>query len=242
MIPLTFSSTDDNLEFVRFDTLSDKERLIIGNSWDNPFNARYNHMRDPYGSVNEIATYEEPPLKDNYFRVVRKKDTQEIVGTCRFGKYHAATDNNTWDFGFNILLRHWFNGYGAEILRTIIELAKKEKVKTIIGGADIENFGSYKAMVKNGFQYDDVDNMGDYRYILDVKSHTPPTQQQIKDRWDNHMAMAKKDLGEKKVQLLEYINKEIFKLVQEIKAGGNEIALTKAYYDKLSELEPFKFS
>ena len=78
-----------------------------------------------------------------FFRVVRDKETYEIVGICRYGKYYDSEDNSIWDVGCNMLLKYWHSGYGVEVLTKIIELARNSGVKTIIGGADKENFGSF---------------------------------------------------------------------------------------------------
>ena len=95
-----------------FSILNEEEKKIVGDSWANPFNARYNAMRDPYGSVEELANLPEPTFSDfnNYydcmfFRVAFSKENGEIVGTCRFGKYHTCENADVWDFGDNVLLK-----------------------------------------------------------------------------------------------------------------------------------------
>ena len=157
---MTKQMESKRLVFKPFSALSAQERQIVGDSWANPFNARYNAMKDPYASVNELASTPEPTFNNiedyydsMYFRVAFEKESGKIVGTCRFGKYHSADTDKTWDFGFNVLLNSWYKGYGVEMVAAIIEYAKKCGVTEIIGGADIENYGSYKAMVKNGFEY-----------------------------------------------------------------------------------------
>ena len=50
----------------------------------------------------------------------------------------------------------------------MLELARSEGVKSFVGGADMENYGSYKAMIKNGFDFVGYDEDGDYRYISDL--------------------------------------------------------------------------
>ena len=245
MIKEIFES--ERLVFKPFSSLTEQEKEIVAKSWDNPFNARYNAMKDAKGSVEELSKTAEPTFQDlsdyndcMYFRVAIDKATGEIIGTCRFGKYYRSETNECWDFGFNVLLKHWYNGYGVEIISKMIELAKNEGVKTFNGGADIENYGSYKAMIKNGFEYDGYDDDGDYRYILDL-SKPAKTKAEIDKAWQSHLDMTKKDLGIDKFYRLEKINKKIAEMVKRIQAGENEDELVKFYFEELNEIEKFKF-
>lgn len=204
-------------------------------------------MKNARKSLDEICSTPEPTftiLDDYYdcmyFRVVFSKETGELIGTCRFGKYYDATTNDVWDFGFNVLLSHWYKGYGGEIVAKIIELAKTQGVKKIRGGADIENYGSYKTMIKNGFDFVDYDKDGDYEYMLDL-SKPAKTQTQIDSVWETHLAMTKKDLGEEKFRRLESINAKNFEMVQKIKSGESEDELVEEYFKKLNAIEEFKF-
>lgn len=241
------------LEFRPFRELNPEQLHQIGKSWANPINARYNAMRDPYGSAIELANLDEPTFsnKDDYYdnmyyRAVFKKGTEELIGTCRFGC------DKVWDFGFNILLKHWFEGYGVKILQHIVEVERAHGATRIRGGADIENFGSYKAMVKCGFVMNkDLDNDGDFEYWLeDVQNHIMPTSEEINNRWKHHMSRAKQEFGtvlltdsdEKRVSKelskvrmrgLSDINDLVLALVQGIKAGGDEDVLTEEYWQKI---------
>lgn len=244
MINKIFES--ERLIFKPFSSLTEEQKVIIAKSWDNPFNARYNAMRDARGSVEELSKSAEPTFQDlnnfddcMYFRVAFDSKTNEIIGTCRFGKYYKSETNDCWDFGFNVLLKHWYKGYGAEVLGKIIELAKQEGIKSFVGGADIENYGSYKAMIKNGFEYAGYDEDGDYKYILDLNKPAK-TQTEIDKTWANHLDMTKKDLGIDKFNCLEEINKKIAEMVSKIQAGENEDKLVKAYFEELNKIEEFK--
>lgn len=239
----------ERLIFDKFSDLSDEDKKVIGGSWANPFNARYNHMSAPYESVEELSNLNDPTfenLEDYYnsmfFRVVREKENGKIIGTCRFGKYHSADNNDVWDFGFNILLKYWGKGYGAEVLKKIVEIAREFGIKRIIGGADRENYASYKAMIKNGFKYDSVDNDGDYRYILDLESPVP-SEGDCAMRWEEHLRRTKKDLGEDKFNRLEFINNRIKDLVIKLNScNADEESLIKKYYEELNDIEEFKFN
>ncbi len=241
------------LEFRPFRELSPEQLHEIGRSWANPINARYNEMRDPYGSAIELAGLDEPTFsnKDDYYdnmyyRAVFKKGTEELIGTCRFGC------DEVWDFGFNILLKHWFEGYGVKILQHIIEVERAHGATRIRGGADIENFGSYKSMVKCGFVMSkDLDKDGDFEYWLeDVQNHIMPTSDEIEKNWKHHLKRANEEFGtvklngtdEKRISVelsnvrmlgLGDINKLVSTLVQGIKAGGDEDILTLEYWAKI---------
>jgi len=245
MINETFES--ERLTFKPFSSLTEEQKEIIAKSWSNPFNARYNAMKNPRKSVDELCETKEPTFKNledyqdcMYFRVAFDKTTDEVIGTCRFGKYHRSKTNDCWDFGFNVLLKYWYKGYGVEIIGKMLELARAEGVKTFVGGADIENYSSYKAMIKNGFEYDGYDEDGDYRYILDLRKPAK-TKEEIDNAWLSHLDMTKKDLGVDKFNRLEAINKKIVEMVARIQAGENENELVKVYFEKLNKIEEFKF-
>ena len=230
------------LIFKPFKELNEEEKKVVGDSWANPFNARYNSMRDPYKSVEEMCGWDEPTEWGNWYRVAFLKNTSEIVGTCRFGKYHDSENFDIWDFGFNVVLKHWFNGYGAEMVAKIIGLAKDNGAKTMIGGADIENFGSYKAMVRNGFKFCGYDDDGDYRYTLDLTSDKVATKEEIERTWVEHLMRAEMDFGKEKFARLNDINLKIAEMVKRIQQGEDEGNLVKEYFNKLNEIEEFKFS
>ncbi|MFQ6724137.1 MAG: GNAT family N-acetyltransferase [Clostridia bacterium] len=231
-----------------FSMLTDEEKQIVGDSWSNPFNARYNAMRDAYGSVEGLSKQAEPTFKNledyddcMYFRVAFLKSTGEVVGTCRFGKYYHSKTADFWDFGFNVLLKHWFKGYGVEMVNKIIEIAKSRGVNKINGGADIENYGSYKAMVKNGFDYVGYDDDGDYNYVLDLNKPAK-TKQEIDKIWKEHLDRTKKDFGEDKFNRLTKVNEKIAEMVKRIQQGENEDVLIQKYFEELNNVEPFKFN
>lgn len=236
------------LEFVPFRELTEEELHLIGKSWANPINARYNGMRDPYGSAIELSKLEEPTFIDkdnyydhNYYRAVfiKRNDgtgNREMIGTCRYGNYEV------WDFGFNILLKHWFEGFGAQILSHIIECEREAGATRIRGGADIENFGSYKAMVRNGFVMsrnpdEELDSDGDFEYWLeDVQNYTSIAENDVDRNWEYHMERANARLGKIRMQCLDDVNNLVFDLVKKLKAGGDEDKLVAEYMPKIDKL------
>lgn len=243
----------ERLIFKPFKMLKPEEKLEIGKSWANPFNARFNSQRNPYTSVERLASLNEPTFKNfedaydvMYFRAVFDKKTEELVGTCRLGKYWNSKNLDTWDFGFNIILKHWCKGYGVEILKTICELAKQEGAKFMRGGASNDNFGSYKAMVKNGFRYDGIDEPDhDFQFKLDL-SASPRTKEEIKQEWDNLIELYDNradeedaTFGLEKRLKLEEINTKIKQMVERIQAGEDEDKLVAEYYEICNAIVEF---
>ncbi len=53
----------ERLIFKPFSSLTEEQKEIVAKSWDNPFNARYNAMRDAKGSVEELSKSAEPTFK-----------------------------------------------------------------------------------------------------------------------------------------------------------------------------------
>ena len=235
-----------------FASLSEEQKKELIKSWDNPFNARFNAEPDSAGSVEELFRREEPTFKDilsyrdtMYFRVVYDKVTGELIGSCRFGKYPEAEDLNTWDFGFNVLLRHWSKGYGSEMVKKFIEIARENNAKYFRGGASNDNLGSYHAMIKNGLKYIGIDNDGDFEYQLDLSAEKP-TEEEIKQEWKNLIKMYKTrpdeenaTFGAKKLRRLKKINRIIKKMVKKIQAGEDEDSLVKKCFERCNAIETF---
>ena len=134
----------NRLVFKPFSTLTDDEKKIIVKSWENPFNARYNKTKDANESVEKISRLAQPTFKKleqyedcMYFRAVFDKTTGELIGNCRFGKYYKSKTNECWDFGFNVLLKHWLKGYGTEIIGKITVPRIRQSVTCgVIGNVD----------------------------------------------------------------------------------------------------------
>lgn len=237
------------------DNQGQKEELI--KSWDNPFNARYNAEPDSRKSVEDLIARDEPSftiigesLESYYdtmfFRVAYDKVTGELIGSCRFGKYPECDTMDTWDFGFNVLIRHWSKGYGTEMVKKIIEIAKFEDAKHIRGGADNDNFASYHAMAMNGFKRcEEYDDSGDFEYVLDLNA-PKRTKEECEQEWRDHIQAyinrpdeEDKKFGKKKYLRLMKINKKIKKMVKGIQKGKDEDRLIKKYFEKCNRIEPF---
>ena len=237
MVEKVFES--ERLLFKPFSSLTSKEKGIIIQSWSNPFNARYNSTKDAKKSVLNISKLTEPTFKDlnnfydcMYYRAVFDKSTNQIIGTCRFGKYYRTSNNDCWDFGFNVLLKHWYKGYGTEILGKVVKIARQDGIKSFIGSADAENIGSYKAMIKNGFAYDGIDADGDFVYKLDL-AKAENKKDNINQNWNDYIAKLKQKLGLQMFEKLENINIKIKEIVKQIQNGEDENQLANEYYKQL---------
>lgn len=105
---------------------------------------------------------------------------------------------------------YWGNGYITEVIATIIEVAKQNDVKKVVSGADIHNFGSCKAQVKNGMKLVrdeegnvDFDEDGDPEFEIELDKNTPiqfPTKQQIDIEWARTLNELKNKLANKEFQ------------------------------------------
>lgn len=232
-----------------FSSLLEEQKEELIKSWDNPFNARYNSEANSRKSVEDLIARKEPIFASvesyydtMFFRVAYDKKTGELIGSCRFGKYPESETMDTWDFGFNVLVRHWGKGYGTEILKKIIEIAKIEDVKYVRGGADNDNFGSYNAMVKNGFKYIGIDKDDDFEFQLDL-TRPAPSKEECKEEWSKHIQRYidrpnEKGLifGKEKYDDLQVVSRLTKEMVGKIQADGDEDALIEEYNNKVEKI------
>ena len=165
-------------------------------------------------------------LKQN----VGKLKKGQIVATCRFGSPGFPENNNEhWGFGYCVFrsddkldytledIRQTYkqdgltrddlyqgHQFGQEMLEAIIFEAKNLGVKYIEDGADINNHGSLKVMIKNGFVHKmemdkegnliDVDEDCDFTYTLDLTKPTQElTKEEISSRWEQHLKLVDKN-------------------------------------------------
>ena len=174
----------------------------------------------------------------------------QIVATCRFGSPGYPENNNDhWGFGYCVFrfddkqdytledIRQTYkkggltkdnlyqgHQFGQEILEAIILEAKKLGVKHIEDGADINNHGSLKVMIKNGFTHKkerdesgnliDVDEDYDFTYTLDLTKPTEKlTPEEISRRWEQHLNLVEKNNNLYKQQKEELDKKHYLKSV-----------------------------
>lgn len=237
------------LIFKPFSTISQEEKRIIVESWKNPFNARFNAICNPTSTCEEIACRKEPTFsiiekstpsfKDtNYFRVVFDKESGELVGVCRFGMYYTYQKKEIWDFAlFNVVMKHWGKGYGAEMLQGVCEFAKQKGVKYLYAGASNDNFASYRTMIKNGFKYCGLSE-GDFEYRRDL-SLPSPTSEEIESEWLLHIRRYIRKFGKKRYSRLMKISSLIQEMICKIKSGEDEKILTEKYFEICNKIEPF---
>ena len=119
--------------------------------------------QDTYEEVVEICRDKTRDLTTGIIKVAVLKETDEIIGTCRFGNY----GRDYWNFGYNIKSNMWGKGFATEVLKGIIEFGKKEfNVKHFKGGALKENIASQRVMQKCGMTFCGLDEDGDPDYEL----------------------------------------------------------------------------
>lgn len=185
----------------------DVHRIFM--AWNNPQSYRYNAIDWDENRIWDISKYSHPSECGMYYMVLEDKTIGEIVGTCRFGDYNWESDNaDIWGFGYCVFrgddkesysvedirgtyeldglvrdTRYQNKGYGQKMLSMILDFAVKKGVKTIRDGADINNDGSLKVMIKNGFTHlmqedkegnpTTVDKDFDYEFSLDLTNGIP---------------------------------------------------------------------
>lgn len=178
-------------------------------AWNNPQSYRYNAIDWDENCILDISKYSHPSEFGMYYMVLEDKTIGEIVGTCRFGDYNWTSDNtDIWGFGYCVFrgddkefysvedIRKTYEknglfkdtkfqnkGYGQKMLSMILEFAEKKGIKKIRDGADINNDGSLKVMIKNGFTHlmqedkegnpTSVDEDFDYEFSLDLTNGIP---------------------------------------------------------------------
>ena len=210
------------------------EVFQIFKSWSNPQNYRYNEITWDIDDVDEMFDYDFPTSWDMYYMIAESKESGEIIATCRFGKYHDDETNLVWDFGYNVFRgddkesytlddvrsvfdenglvkdeKYWGKGYAKEILNLIMKIAKSEGIHKLYSGADIDNFASIKAMIKNGFIFSTIDEDGDpcMEYDLLNKRQSEMSKEEIDRAWENYLitiAKEKKNILDKVQE--NYIN------------------------------------
>lgn len=74
----------------------------------------------------------------------------------------VMTGKNEAEIGYVLMPEHWRKGYGDEIAKTLINLAKEvNEIYTLIAIIDPENTASKRILEKQGFQWDyDGDYIG----------------------------------------------------------------------------------
>ena len=245
-----------------------EEALRIFKSWSNPQNYRYNEITWDFEDVNEMFDYDFPTDWGMYYMIAELKETGEIVATCRFGQYYDDETNSIWDFGYNVLRGddkesytledvqkvffdnglikdevYWGKGYANEILGLIMSLARNEGKKKLRSGADIDNFGSIKAMVKKGFTFSCIDEDGDPCMEYDLYSYDDKeiSKEKIESNWKEYLKIinSKRDEFQDKINenyIDQYSNALTYYFLSKISKGINENDITKDL-GKLNEKE-----
>lgn len=236
--------------FKPFSELTNKEKTVIIKCWKNPFCARFNAIKDPTATVEELANMPEPTFSiveesmvswydTNYFRAVFDRSSGELVGVCRFGMCFERQRPDIWAFGlFNVVMNHWGEGLGSKILEDVCVITKQEGIKYLYASANNDNFGSYHAMIKNGFKYAGLDGDKDFEYRKDL-TKLEPTKEEIEEEWEKHTRRYVRKFGKKKLERLVKINELTKEMVTRIKAGENEDKLVQEYYQICNDIEAF---
>lgn len=74
-----------------------------------------------------------------------------FVGHCKV----VMTERNEAELGYLLLPEHWGKGYGSEIAKTLVNLAKQvDEIHALIAIIDPENKASQRILEKQGFLWD----------------------------------------------------------------------------------------
>jgi RimJ/RimL family protein N-acetyltransferase len=85
-----------------------------------------------------------------HFKVSNKFDSN-FVGHSKL----VIIGKNEAEIGYVLMPEHWRKGYGDEIAKTLINLAKEiDAIQTLIAIIDPENIGSKRILEKQGFLWD----------------------------------------------------------------------------------------
>lgn len=97
----------------------------------------------------EIENFQQYQVQ--YFPVF-SLENQELIGCCGLRPYCNKKD--VFEIGIHLRKKFWRQGYGYEIMQTMIAYAFNVKqVKKLIAGHHPENKNSKKLLMKLGFQY-----------------------------------------------------------------------------------------
>ena len=204
---INFIHNGDECVLRRFKN-EDVHRIFM--AWNNPQSYRYNSIDWSEDDIREISEYKFPTEWGMYYMVLENKSRNEIVGTCRFGDYNWESDNTKiWGFGYCVFRgddkeeyslddirktyqaggltrdnKYQSKGYGQKMLEIILDLAEEKGIEEVRDGADINNDGSLKVMIKNGFKHvmqqdedgneTNVDDECDYEFSLPLIAGRPP--------------------------------------------------------------------
>lgn len=101
--------------------------------------------------TQQIEIFKEKQDKDFPFIIALKED--KVVGFGTYGTFrHKIGYRFTVEHSVYVDKDHFGNGIGSTLLKELIEIAKNQKLHTMIGVIDSENHGSIAFHQKLGFE------------------------------------------------------------------------------------------
>ncbi|MCL2753681.1 MAG: GNAT family N-acetyltransferase [Defluviitaleaceae bacterium] len=133
-------------------TIKQEDLDAVAAIWGDVENSKY--MPDPhYTSGSEIAEIlDDDPDCPVYYFVALRDGFDEVMGTCSLGFENADADG--YSIGYNIKKDYRGNGYAVEMVRALIDFARKLGVKSITAPIAKENKASIRVVEKCGFAVD----------------------------------------------------------------------------------------
>lgn len=125
-----------------------EDQAFCASMWLDEENGRY--MSDPNAAyVDEKFQRALDELQDSdagYYMVV--EDGGVPVGTCCA---FPEKDGRTYDIGYCVHISRWHQGYGTEIVQTLVEWIKQQGGKYVTAEVAVKNDGSNALLRKCGF-------------------------------------------------------------------------------------------
>lgn len=111
------------------------------------------HNYDYYPkSLEEVELLFSEKIRDG-FPVLVAERKGEIMGYATYGKFRAKPGySKTLEHSIYLNEKAQGKGLGSEMLRQLIEIAKKQGYHMMIAGMDSENLGSYRFHQRLGFR------------------------------------------------------------------------------------------
>ena len=90
-----------------------------------------------------------PEDEECCYMIAEFKDTHERVGTCSF---IPSEDGKAYDIAYCVHKKYWRNGYATEMVRGMVDYAKKQGASKVTVRVNKENTASNASVKKMGFE------------------------------------------------------------------------------------------
>lgn len=128
---------------------------FVSGMWFDKENGRY--LSDPEKEyIDEKFQRAVDGLEDSsfgYYFVAELLDTGELIGSCSaFPENPESGDKTVFDIGYCVVKAHWREGFGSEIVTTLLDWIKSKGGTTVTAEVAKENKASCELLKKLGFE------------------------------------------------------------------------------------------